>query len=280
MNRILACIDASSYATSVVELAAWAAARLSAEVELLHVVQRKDAVASRNDHSGAIGLGVKSELLEELTRIEEAAGRLAIEEGRILLDAGGARLKQQDVSFTPRHLHGGIVETIVDREGDAALVIIGKRGASAGFATDHIGSKVERVVRASDKPVLIASREVRAPSAVVIAFDNSRAACRAVRHVATSPLFSDMPVKLVMAGPDNAEHRDQLSAAAALLPAGAETILQDGTVDAVIRDAMVAHSGAMLVMGAYGHSPLRTLIVGSTTTSMIRTVHAPVLLVR
>jgi len=85
MNRILACIDASTYATSVVDLAAWAATRLGADVELLHVVQRKDAVASRNDHSGAIGLGVKSELLEELTRIEEAAGRLAIEEGRILL---------------------------------------------------------------------------------------------------------------------------------------------------------------------------------------------------
>jgi len=32
--------------------------------------------------------------------------------------------------------------------------------------------------------------------------------------------------------------------------------------------------------GAYGHSPLRTLIVGSTTTAMIRTVHVPVLRVR
>ncbi|WP_158010640.1 hypothetical protein [Tardibacter chloracetimidivorans] len=32
--------------------------------------------------------------------------------------------------------------------------------------------------------------------------------------------------------------------------------------------------GAILLMGAYGHSPLRTLIVGSTTTAMIRTVHA------
>ncbi len=37
---------------------------------------------------------------------------------------------------------------------------------------------------------------------------------------------------------------------------------------------------ALLVMGAYGHSPLRALIVGSTTTALIRTVHAPVLLVR
>lgn len=139
MNRILACIDASTYATSVVNLAAWAAIRLESDVELLHVVQRKDAVASRNDHSGAIGLGVKSELLEELTRIKEAAGRLAIEEGRILLDAGGTRLKEQGITVASMHLHGGIVETIVEREADAELVIIGKRGASGEFATDHIG---------------------------------------------------------------------------------------------------------------------------------------------
>lgn len=279
MNRILACIDAS-YAASVVDLAAWAATRLGTDVELLHVVQRKDAVASRNDHSGAIGLGVKSELLEELTRIEEAAGRLAVEEGRILLDAGVGRLTGQGVAVTPLHRHGGIVETIVEREADAALVVIGKRGASGEFATDHIGSKVERVVRASDKPVLIASREATVPTAVVVAFDNSPAACRAVRHVATSPLFGGLPVHLVMAGSDDAKHRDQLGAAAASLPACAETVLRDGKVDAVIGEHVAAHPGAMLVMGAYGHSPLRTLIVGSTTTTMIRTVRAPVLLVR
>lgn len=280
MNRILACIDASSYAASVVNLAGWAAARLGAEVELLHVVQRKDAVAARHDHSGAIGLGVKSELLEELTRIEEAAGRLAIEEGRILLDTGAARLREHGVEVTPLHRHGGIVETIVEREQETALVVLGKRGASGEFATDHIGSKVERVVRASDKPVLIAPREAKAPTTVVVAFDNSPAACRAVRHVATSPLFAGMPVHLVMAASDDGRHRDQLGAAAGTLPGAAKTVLRDGKVDAVIGDHVAAHPGAMLVMGAYGHSPLRTLIVGSTTTTMIRTVHAPVLLVR
>lgn len=41
MNRILACIDASGYAGSVLTLASWSARQLSAEVELLHVVQRK-----------------------------------------------------------------------------------------------------------------------------------------------------------------------------------------------------------------------------------------------
>jgi len=283
MNRVLACIDASTYATSVVDLSAWAATRLDAEVELLHVVQRKDAVAARNDHSGAIGLGVKSELLEELTRIEEAAGRLAIEEGRILLDAGTARLRDRGVAVKPLHRHGGIVETIVEREGDADLVVIGKRGASGEFATDHIGSKVERVARASTRPVLVASRHVSTPGTVAIAYDGSAAAQKAVAFVASSPLFAGLPVHLVMAGPDNATRRSRLDAALAMLsarPGSPQCFLIDDSAEKVIGDHMLQHPDAILVMGAYGHSPLRRLIVGSTTTTMIRTVHVPVLLVR
>src|SRR3546814_5347659 len=54
METMLAAIDASGYATSVCDLAAWASPRLGLPVELLHVVQRKDAVAERHDLSGAI----------------------------------------------------------------------------------------------------------------------------------------------------------------------------------------------------------------------------------
>jgi nucleotide-binding universal stress UspA family protein len=47
----------------------------------------------------------------------------------------------------------------------------------------------------------------------------------------------------------------------------------------LIADA--AQCGAdLVVMGAYGHSPLRTLIVGSTTTAVMRGVTLPVLLFR
>lgn len=93
MIKILACIDTSSYADSVCDLTAWAAQRLLSSVELLHVVQRKSAVQERYDRTGAIGLGVKTDLLEELTRIEEAQGKLAIEAGRVLLDAAADRLR-------------------------------------------------------------------------------------------------------------------------------------------------------------------------------------------
>src|SRR3546814_9140397 len=76
MENVLAAIDASVYATSVCGYAGWAASRLSLPVELLHVVQRQDAVTARKDLSGAIGLGVKSDLMEELVRSEEHTSEL------------------------------------------------------------------------------------------------------------------------------------------------------------------------------------------------------------
>jgi len=36
----------------------------------------------------------------------------------------------------------------------------------------------------------------------------------------------------------------------------------------------------MLLMGAFGHSPLRSLLLGSKTTELLRSSHIPTLLLR
>jgi nucleotide-binding universal stress UspA family protein len=283
MEHVLACIDASSYADSVCDLSAWASRRLQMPVELLHVVQRSDAVAARGDLSGAIGLGVKTSLMQELVQLEAADAKLKVERGRLLLEAGEHRLREAG-AFDVRtlHRHGGIVETILEREEGARVVVIGKRGASHEFATGHIGSKIERVVRASTRPVLVASRTYVEPQALVFAYDASPAAERALVRLVESPLFSGLPVNIVMADTDNEAHRRALDDAAARLGVERQvtTTLERGKPEAVIARVVEQTPGAMLVMGAYGHSPIRTLIVGSTTTTMIRTVRVPVLLVR
>ena len=40
------------------------------------------------------------------------------------------------------------------------------------------------------------------------------------------------------------------------------------------------HAIDLIVMGAYGHSRIRSLILGSTTTQVLRTCQVPVLLLR
>lgn len=283
MERVLAAIDASAYTESVCRLAAWAAARLELPIELLHVVQRSDPVTARRDLSGSIGLGVKSELMEELVRLSEADARAEIEKGRALLATAEALLREASAAnVVPLHRHGGIVETILEREQEARVVVIGKRGASHEFASDHIGSKIERVVRASSKPVLVAARAFHEPRRVVLAYDGSPAAGRALERLANSPLFAALPVTMVMAEARGEGDRGQLEHAAASIADGrsVETLVERGKAEQAIGEIVAGIEGALLMMGAYGHSPIRTMIVGSTTTAMIRTVKAPVLLVR
>lgn len=282
MQHILACIDASAYASSVCDLAAWASRRLQLPVELLHVVQRRDAVAARRDLSGAIGLGVKTKLMEELVQLEEGEARLQVERGRVLLAAGEERLRGAGVlEVRTVHRHGGIVETILEREADARVIVIGKRGAGHEYASEHVGSKIERVVRASDRPILVASRAVEEPREIVFAYDAGPAAGRALERLLNSPLFTGLPVHLVMADGDE-RARGALSDAQAALEGSrsVRSTLQRRRPEEIIADIVSQTPGAMLMMGAYGHSPLRTLVIGSTTTAMIRTVHVPVLLVR
>lgn len=285
MSRVLACLDASPYAQSVCQLAAWSARRLSIPVDLLHVVQRKSAVPTRNDLTGAIGLGVKSELLEELTQIEEKQSRVAIEAGRILLQAASDKVREAGIEdVTPVHRHGGIVETILELEADSRLLIMGKRGASAQFARAHLGSKIERVVRATKKPILIAPLAVTDIKRIVIAYDGSTSAQRALELGLISALFEGLERHVVIAGDDTARHRNEVEKVKHTVAESGQqqaiVSLINGQPETVIPDYMTKNPDSMLVMGAYGHSPLRNLIVGSTTTAMIRTVAEPILLIR
>lgn len=283
MENVLAAIDASAYATSVCGYAGWAAKRLSLPVELLHVVQRQDAITARKDLSGAIGLGVKSDLMEELVRLSEEGSRTEIEKGRVLLQAGEQLLRGAGVEqVSTLHRHGGVVETILEREDHARVVVIGKRGVGHEYASDHIGSMIERVVRASEKPVLVASREYTEPKHVVFAYDASPAAERALERLANSPLFDGLPVTIVMAEADSEAQREKLAKAEAAFASDhpVTVVMERDKAEKVIPGVVAATEDSLLVMGAYGHSPIRRMIVGSTTTEMVRTVKAPVLMVR
>jgi nucleotide-binding universal stress UspA family protein len=121
------------------------------------------------------------------------------------------------------------------------------------------------------------------PQRVVIAFDGSRAARKALSGVARHPLLAGMPMDLVRAGVDTAEVRRELEAAQATLAtagiqAGAQLLI--GDAQQVLPDAVKARGPALLVMGAFGHSRLRQWLLGSTTTTLLRRSDVPVLILR
>ena len=282
-NKIIALVDGSVYSQSVCEHAAWVAARTGWAVELLHVLSRREG-AGKADYSGSIALGARTALLEELAELDAQRARLVSHRGRAILEDARAILDRAGINeITTRLRHGDIVDTVAEQEAGAEMILIGKRGEAADFAKGHLGSNLERIVRASTKPVFVAARALRPISRVLIAYDGGPSAMKAVEHVAHTPLYRDLHVSVVFVGNPTDAARKQLSdAQAALQAAGirAEAEIVSGQPETALAKLVEEASFDMVIMGAYGHSRIRSLIIGSTTTEMIRSCKVAIVLIR
>lgn len=284
MSHLIACTDGSLYAPSVYAHSAWASTRTGLGIKVLHVLDPHRERAHKTDLSGAIGFDASSELTEELVKLEEAQSRVARLKGDAIL--ADARRHFADAGIPQVETvqrHGSLVETLEDLEPASELVVIGKRGEHVDFAKGHLGSQVERVIRMSVKPVLVASRAFRPVERFLIAYDGGPSVTRAVEHVLSNPLLQGLPCLLLRAGRIDDKATWYLEETANRLREGGYEVTTDAVSDppeTAITAAIKDQAIDLLVMGAYGHSPIRQFILGSTTTAMVRTCHVPVLMFR
>ncbi len=283
-NKVLACVDQSRFADHVADYAAWAAQRLDAPLEFLHVIERHPERSTGQDHSGAIGIDAREHLLDRLSAADEAHSRAAREQGRIFLNrlrqrASAAGVKQVDM----RLRHGELEQTLAEQEEGVRLLVLARRGESAEASQRALGRNVERVVRALRKPILTVTEGFKAPQRVMIAFDGGTVTRRGVHMVATSPLFRGLPIHLLMSGKDNANASRQLDwASTRLKDAGFEVsaVLTAANAHSAIARSVEDEAIDLLIMGAFGHSALRSLLFGSKTAELLRSATIPTLLLR
>lgn len=284
MPKLLALIDGSTYSKSVCDHTAWTALRTAASVELLHVLGRRDVSSSPPDLSGNLDVDARDLLLAELASLDEQKAKLSQKRGRIMLVEAKASLLAAGIANVSTKLrHGDLVETVNEMETDSDLIVIGKRGEAADFAKLHLGSNLERIVRSSQKPIMVSSRAFKPIQRFLIAFDGGSSSQKAVNHVQKGLLFSGLECHLLMVGSDTDDNRKRLQGPTdALQRAGynVRASLIEGQADSTIASYVEAQQINLLVMGAYGHSRLRNLIIGSTTSEMIRTCKIPVMLFR
>lgn len=284
MGKIIACIDGSAYADHVCALSAWAAKQSGLAVSLLHVVAPHSEVV-KADMSGQIGLGANANLLEELTKLDEEHGKLEQKKGQLMLAHAKEELAAKGIA-SPEVLHrrGSLVDTLIELEPEAALIVIGKRGEHHQNAPDHLGSNLERVARAIHKPLLVATPNAKPVQKYLIAYDGSPSANKAVEFVAQNPLLKGLECHLLKVGEATPEAKEMLAQAENKLRATGVTVhasfKQGKPVEVMVAEYVAAHGIDLLVIGAYGHSKIRSLILGSTTTALICKSEVPMLLFR
>lgn len=285
MNKVYACIDGKSNTQAVIDWSAWAALRLDVPLEFLHVLERHPERSQTRDFSGAIGLGAQESLLQDLSASDAQRSKVAQETGRQLLARARARAAEAGVaSLDGRLRHGEFVATVQEMESDARLFVLGEHdraGQAARVVFDH---HVEQVIRATTRAVLVATSGAFAvPGHFTVAFDGSAAAVRTIELIRANALLSGMAVMLVMVGVESTQRTRQLDEARqTLADAGYDVHTRwiAGDPNTVLPAFVRSQDSQLLVIGAFGHSWLRRLVSGSTTSTLLRVSDVPILVLR
>lgn len=280
-KKVLACVNQSHHAEPVAEYGAWAARSLKAPLVLLHTIDRHLEHSTGSDYSGAIGIDAQENLIAKLAAEEAARTATDREQGRVLLSGLRNVALRSGITDVEVNLRHGAFDEVVSEQGPGTRLLVIGRGGQRQDARNGVSTRLEALVRTLHAPTLIVSESFTAPTSVLIAFDNGIAARHAVEMVASSALFQSTTVRLFMNGRDSEEMRTQLAWAVSVLRAGgrdAHVSLAEGDVTGNLVTALREHAVDLLVMGAYGHSALRSMVFGNRTDEILQMVRLPVLL--
>lgn len=281
-KSVLACIDGSTMDQAVCDYAAWISQGLELPLQLFHNIARP--VAAGVDLSGAIGLGSQELLMEELISLEEQQSKLSIKQGKLMLEAARERAQQAGVS-EPHMVqrHGTLAESLLEIEQEIRVLVLGAGQDKLSTDGKHISAYLESTIRALHCPMLIVNSEFVVPKQVMLAYDGSQASGKALDMLAQSPLVKGTPIHLVTVDADQAVAENlQALATEKLTQAGHSVIatVLKGEASSALCQYQDEHQIDLTLMGAFSHSRLREIVLGSMTAKMLLGANKPLWLLR
>ncbi len=281
--KVLACIDGAAFSEAVCDYALWMSRRIGAPLKFLHTIEHQP-VPPVADMSGAIGLGSSEELLNELTEVEQRRSSLRIKKGKLMLEGARARAAEQGVDEVEcRQRHGTLAEALVELEDEIRVLTVGIRGEQHESNADGIGHQLESIIRSLHKPILVVNQSFAEPERIMLAYDGSDAARKALRMVCDSILFKETTCHLVHVQQEKLGGDPILEdGLKQLRDAGIEATAQtlDGRIDKVLIDYQAQHNIDLTIMGAFSHNRVRDFLLGSFTAKMLKGTQKPLLLLR
>ena len=274
IKHILVPTDGSEQAAIGASYAVGVAKHLGASVHGLYVVDIKLLEGPiLRDVSASLGTAPFANYQGNISMILEQRGGAA-------LDVVAKQCAAAGVSATSEQATGVVARTIVEKSELRDLIVIGRGGEHSQWLGGLLGSTTQAVVRHARRPVLVTACDTPKSSRFVAAYDGSAHAKHALKTAAdyAGAWNAPLDVLVVSAQPDAivAEARAYLE------PHALETRyeVRGGDPSETIVTYAVECAADLLIMGAYGHTKVRELVVGSTTAYAINHAPCPLLLTR
>lgn len=280
---VMACVDGSELSDAVVDYSAWIAQKVNSPLQLVHAIEHS-LLLEHVDHSGNLTPNMSDTLMQTLSEEEQSESKRLMEQGKQMLEKAKSRLTEHRLkNICLKQRHGDLSETLTDLEDDIRVLVLGLRGEDHAQAEKGIGSHLESSIRALHRPIFIVSEAFREPKSMMLAYNDTEGAHKALDMVCRSPLYREMEIHLVHVC-EKPELGEALVARAeqALKAAGLtyHTAVLTGDAQTQLLDYQARHHLDMTVMGAFSHGKLRSLFFGSFTLKMLSHNRKPILLLR
>jgi nucleotide-binding universal stress UspA family protein len=277
VKRILVALDGSQHAAAALDHALWLAERLHASVMALHVVDVVSIEGSfLHDVSGSLGFEPYLDFSSKMRDVLR-------ERGRVILDLAERRCAERNVACATALPIGVVANEICDQARLADLIVLGHRGVNERFSTGLLGSTTESVARKAPRPVLVCPTTFAPVARPLLAYDGSQRASAALHGAADVTSALGLPLTVVhveRAGSDPdavlAEARQYLESYGVAVTTKRLTGSPHQRIVDVVRDGPYD----LLFIGAYGHSRIIEMVLGSTTEYVLRNAACPIFLAR
>jgi nucleotide-binding universal stress UspA family protein len=279
MNKILVCLDGSELSKAVCDYGIDLAKKLNLPLVLLNVIEHSH-ISKKIDLSGNIGLGSKDILLDELANEEMSESKQLILKGKAVLKQMQEYVKEQGLeNCNTLQKHGTLYETLDELSSDLKLAIIGLKGES----NSTIGSHIEELLRTLNIPVLLVNKEFKTIDSILMAYDGSEYANKAIKIAVQNPIFAKTKRYIVNVNKDT-NISNKLLGEAKQMFANANIDVETKSLSGDSFEALLSYQKEnnidIIAMGAYSHNRFRSAIFGSFTTKMLLNSKVPLLLFR
>lgn len=280
MKRVIACIDSSPCIHAIAKAAAWVAHATGRELVLLHIVDYYPASHHLGEMSGVIGFESNAMLLKELADLEQKQSQLALEFSNNLLQHMRELLLQKyQIEASILQQKGDFLEQTLQLLQTDDVVILGRVGEHAAERNKPMGSNVENFIRGANCTVMTVGPEFKTPTRFLFAYEYSPTCQHLLQRICNSDLLKPLQCHLVYVGHLN----DILNTPAQQLrDAGfkVETAYRYGDVAESILSYQHEHNLGLMVLGAFSHSKIHQLFLGSVATSIFRKATVPLLVAK
>jgi nucleotide-binding universal stress UspA family protein len=277
IKNILVALDGSEHSRSAIEHALWLAQRFGASLTGLHVIDIVSIEGSfLHDISGSLGFEPYLDFSSKMREVLQERGRAMLAELTERVAEAGVRCEtQMDV--------GVIANEICERARTADLVVIGHRGINEKFSTGLLGGTAESVTRKCPKPVLVCPMQWKGVQKPLLAYDGSPRSASAMQRAAEFCVSLQLPLAAAHVAKDEAAGARVLEEARRYLasyPIETSFSCLSGPAPEQIVAAINGRGHDLLFIGAYGHSRIVEMVLGSTTEYVLRNAPCPVFLNR